>query len=236
MIAPNGARASACAEADSDRWYRAFVAHDPRLDGRVFAGVVTTGIYCRPICPVRPAKRENCRFFPCAAAAEAAGFRPCKRCRPETTPGTPAWTGASAVVARALRLISEGALDTGDSAALGLRLGMGERQLRRLFRRYLGASPMQAARERRVHFARALIDETDLPMTEVALAAGFRSIRQFNQSVHNTFGGSPSALRRRRASNDGKGRRIATPSLMADVQRAWRACATMHLWDRLGQR
>src|SRR6185295_10441449 len=96
---------------DAARCYRAFVAHDRRWDGRVFAGVVTTGVYCRPVCPVRPAKAENCRFFACAAAAEAAGFRPCRRCRPETAPGTPAWMGTSALISRALRLIADGALD-----------------------------------------------------------------------------------------------------------------------------
>ncbi len=178
--------------------YRAFVSHDRRFDGRVFAGVVTTGVYCRPVCPVRPAKLENSRFFACAAAAEAAGFRPCRRCRPETAPGTPAWMGTSAVVARAHRLLCNGALDAAGVEELASRVGMGGRQLRRLFERHLGASPAEIARARRTHFARNLIDQTNLPMTEVALSAGFTSIRQFNHTVRATFGSSPTALRRRR--------------------------------------
>jgi AraC family transcriptional regulator of adaptative response / DNA-3-methyladenine glycosylase II len=185
-------------EVDAARWYRAFVSHDRRFDGRVFAGVVTTGIYCRPVCPVRPAKLENSRFFSCAAAAEAAGFRPCRRCRPEASPGTPAWLGTSAVVSRALRLVADGALDEGDVEALAERLGLGGRHLRRLFVRHLGASPALIARARRLHFARALIDQTELPLTQVALSAGFRSIRQFNHTVRRTFGEPPTALRRRR--------------------------------------
>ena len=183
---------------DPARCYRAFVTHDRRYDGRAFAGVITTGVYCRPICPVRPAKPENCRFFSCAAAAEAAGFRPCRRCRPETAPGTPAWMGTSAVVARACRLISAGALDDEDVEGLAARLGVGGRHLRRLFVRHLGASPVQVARARRVHFARALLDETELGMAEVALSAGFRSVRQFNHAVRATFRATPTMLRRKR--------------------------------------
>jgi AraC family transcriptional regulator of adaptative response / DNA-3-methyladenine glycosylase II len=184
---------------DPARCYQAILSRDRRFDGRFFTGVVTTGIYCRPVCPVVPPKFKNMRFFACAAAAEAAGFRPCKRCRPETAPGTPAWVGTSAVVTRALRWISDGALDDGKVEALATRLGIGGRQLRRLFAQHLGASPVDVARARRVHFARALIDDTDLPITEVALSAGFASIRQFNHAVRATFGAPPTALRRRRA-------------------------------------
>jgi AraC family transcriptional regulator of adaptative response / DNA-3-methyladenine glycosylase II len=183
---------------DPRRCYRAMLARDARFDGRFFIAVRTTGIYCRPVCPVRPPKLENVTFMPCAAAAEAAGYRPCMRCRPETAPGTPAWMGSSAVVARALRLIDEDALDGDDVETLASRLGIGGRQLRRLFARHLGASPGEVARVRRVHFARALIDETDLSMTQVAWSAGFRSIRQFNHAVQATFRASPTALRRRR--------------------------------------
>ncbi len=186
---------------DAAHCYQALLSKDRRFDGRIFVGVVTTGVYCRPICPVVPPKPENTRFFACAAAAEAAGFRPCKRCRPETAPGTPAWLGTSAVVSRALRLIAEGALDEGGVEALATRLGIGDRQLRRLFLQHLGASPADVARVRRVHFARALLDETDLPMTEVAFSSGFRSIRQFNHAVRSSFAASPTALRRRRARN-----------------------------------
>lgn len=176
--------------------YEAFVAHDRRFDGRIFAGVVTTGIYCRPVCPVRPAKLENCRFFLCAAAAEEAGFRPCRRCRPETAPGTPAWLGTSATVARALRLIDAGALDACDEEAFAARLGIGARHLRRLFVDHLGATPGAIARTRRLHLARRLIDETTLAITEVAFAAGFASIRRFNEAVSAAFGKSPGELRR----------------------------------------
>jgi AraC family transcriptional regulator of adaptative response / DNA-3-methyladenine glycosylase II len=137
-------------------------------------------------------------FYPCAAAAEEAGFRPCLRCRPETAPGTPAWNGTSAVVARALRLIDSGALDDGDAVRLAARLGLGERQLRRLFVQHLGAAPAQVARSRRVHFARRLLDETDLAVTQVALASGFGSIRQFNDAILATFHESPTKLRARR--------------------------------------
>jgi len=185
-------------DVDAGRCYRAFVSHDRRFDGRVFAGVVTTGVYCRPICPVRPARLENSRFFASAAAAEAAGFRPCRRCRPETSPGTPAWLGTSAVVSRGFRLISDGALDEGGVEDLATRLGLGGRQLRRLFAQHLGASPALIAQARRLHFARMLIDQTELPVTQVAFSAGFRSIRQFNHAVRKTFSEPPTALRRRR--------------------------------------
>lgn len=176
--------------------YRAMRARDRRFDGRFFVGVRTTGIYCRPICPARTPRRENVQFFACAAAAAEAGFRPCKRCRPETAPGTPAWLGSSAVVSRALRLIRAGMLSDDDVAGLAARLGIGDRQLRRLFDRHLGASPAAVARAQRLHTARALIDQTALPMTEIAAAAGFRSLRQFNHAVRTTFGAPPRALRR----------------------------------------
>jgi len=190
-------------ELDAVHCYRALRSRDRRFDGRFFTGVTTTGIYCRPICPAPAPKRENVRFFPCAAAAEDAGFRPCLRCRPETAPGTPAWRGTSAVVSRGLRLVREGALDAGGVGELATRLGIGERQLRRLFLKHLGASPLSFARARRLHFARALLDETDLPMTEVAFAAGFQSIRQFNHALRACFGESPGRLRARRRSPDG---------------------------------
>ena len=183
---------------DPAHCYEAVLSRDRRFDGRFFAGVVTTGVYCRPICPVRPAKPENVRWFACAAAAEAAGFRPCRRCRPETAPGTPAWTGTAAVVSRALRLIAAGALDDGGVDGLADRLGVGTRQLRRLFAEHLGASPARVARARRVHFARTLIAETDLPMAEVAFAAGFGSVREFNHALRTTWRRSPSELRRTR--------------------------------------
>jgi AraC family transcriptional regulator, regulatory protein of adaptative response / DNA-3-methyladenine glycosylase II len=192
-------------ELDRSACYRALVARDARFDGRFFVGVRTTGVYCRPICPARTPKRQNVGFFVCAAAAEAAGFRPCRRCRPEAAPGTPAWNGTGAVVSRALRLIADGALDDARAAALGSRLGIGERQLRRLFEKHLGASPAAIARARRVHFAKMLLDDTSLPMTTVALSAGFQSIRQFNHSIRQSFGRTPTELRRmRRATGNGE--------------------------------
>src|SRR5207245_3808873 len=139
---------------DPAHCYEAVLSRDRRFDGRFFAGVVTTGIYCRPVCPVKPAKPENVRWFACSAAAEAAGFRPCRRCRPEASPGTPAWSGTSAVVARALRLIAAGALDEGGVDGLADRLGLGARQLRRLCATHLRASPAELPRPPRAHFPR----------------------------------------------------------------------------------
>jgi AraC family transcriptional regulator of adaptative response / DNA-3-methyladenine glycosylase II len=163
--------------------------------------VLTTGIYCRPICPAPIPQFKNVRFFACAAAAEQAGLRPCKRCRPDAAPGTPAWLGTSATVARALRLISDGFLDDAGVDELARCVGVGERQLRRLFAVHLGAAPNVMAQTRRVHFARKLIDETDLPMIEVAASAGFGSLRQFNSAVRATFGASPFELRRTQRRN-----------------------------------
>ena len=184
---------------DAARCYRALRSRDRRFDGRFFVGVTTTGVYCRPVCPARTPNPANVTFFACAAAAEAAGFRPCLRCRPETAPGTPAWNGAPAVVERALRLLAHGALDDAGVERLAERVGIGARHLRRLFCRYVGASPLAVARTGRVHFARRLLDETDLPMTRIALAAGFGSIRQFNHAFRETFRVAPNALRRRAA-------------------------------------
>jgi AraC family transcriptional regulator of adaptative response / DNA-3-methyladenine glycosylase II len=186
---------------DFEACRRAFLTRDARFDGRVFCGVTTTGIYCRPVCPARPPKREHVVFFPSAAAAQEAGFRPCLRCRPETSPDLGAWRGASNTVSRALALIEAGALDRGDVDALASRLGVGERQLRRLFRQHLGASPVAVAQTRRVLLAKQLIQETQLPMTEVALASGFGSLRRFNETFQQLYARPPGALRRtRRAS------------------------------------
>jgi AraC family transcriptional regulator of adaptative response / DNA-3-methyladenine glycosylase II len=182
---------------ESAACYEALRTRDPRFDGRFFVGVSTTGIYCRPVCPARTPKRENCRFFPSAAAAQEAGFRPCLRCRPETTADLGSWRGTSNTVSRGLALIAQGELD-GDGAsveALAERLGVGARQLRRLFHQHLGASPVAVAQTRRVLFAKQLVHETRLPMTEIAIAAGFRSVRRFNETFQNVFGRSPSSLR-----------------------------------------
>lgn len=181
---------------DHEACYRALQTRDARFDGQFFTAVRTTGTYCRPICPAPTPKRENCLFLPSAAAAHGAGFRPCLRCRPEISPGTPAWLGTSATVSRALRLISEGALDDGRVEALAARLGVGERHLRRLFIKHLGAPPQAVAQTRRILFARKLIDETKLPMAEVALSSGFASIRRFNDAIRTTYKKTPRELRR----------------------------------------
>src|SRR5579862_8665432 len=179
---------------DPDLCWQAVYSRDARFDGRFFAGAVTTGVYCRSTCPVPFAKPDNILWFASAAAAESAGFHPCRRCRSAASPGTPAWLGTSAVVSRALRLIDEGALDSGSIDDLAGRVGLGSRHLRRLFVEHLGASPVRIAITRRVHFARNLIEETDLPITAVAGYAGFRSIRMFNHAMRTTTGESPTEL------------------------------------------
>ena len=181
---------------DHDACYRAIRQRDARFDGRFFTGAKTTGIYCRPVCPARVPLSKNVIFFPTAAAAQEAGFRPCLRCRPETAPDLGAWRGTSNTVSRALSLIELGALDDADVDGLAGRLGVGERQLRRLFRQHLGASPVAVAQTRRILLAKQLIHETRLPMAEVAFASGFGSIRRFNETFQTLFGRPPSELRR----------------------------------------
>jgi AraC family transcriptional regulator of adaptative response / DNA-3-methyladenine glycosylase II len=186
----------ATVELDRKHCRRASVARDRRFDGVFFTGVKTTGIYCRPVCPVALPKAENVIYYPSAASCEEAGFRPCRRCRPETAPGTPAWVGSSTTVSRALRLISEDSQIGLPVDELGRRLGVGSRHLRRLFAEHLGASPLTVIRTRRVQFARHLIDQTELSMTQVAASSGFASVRQFNQTIRETFGKPPTELRR----------------------------------------
>jgi AraC family transcriptional regulator, regulatory protein of adaptative response / DNA-3-methyladenine glycosylase II len=185
---------------DMDRTacYRAISTRDARFDGRLFVGVRTTGIYCRPICPARTPKFENTSFYASAAAAQEAGFRPCLRCRPETSPDLAFWGGTSNTVSRALALIEAGGLDEADVEGLANRLGVGARQLRRLFRQHVGASPIAVAQTRRILLAKQLIHETQLPMAEVALASGFNSIRRFNETFLQMFGRPPATLRRTR--------------------------------------
>lgn len=175
---------------------RARLSRDPRFDGQFYIGVRTTGIYCRPICPANSPKSENISFYPTAAAAGEAGFRPCLRCRPECAPGTPAWHGTSTTVRRGLRLIASGALDDGNIEQLAERLGVTSRHLRRLFTKHLGASPLAVAHTQRLHFAKRLIDQTNLPMQEIAIASGYGSIRRFNDAFRNTYGRAPRELRR----------------------------------------
>ena len=180
----------------SEIFERARLSRDARFDGQFYVGVKTTGIYCRPICPANSPKSENVSFFQSAAAASEAGYRPCLRCRPESAPGTPAWSGTSTTVRRGLRLISGGALDDGNVEELAERLGVTSRHLRRLFNKHVGASPLSVAHTQRLHFAKRLIDETTLPMQHIAAAAGYGSIRRFNDAFRNTYGRSPRALRR----------------------------------------
>jgi AraC family transcriptional regulator of adaptative response / DNA-3-methyladenine glycosylase II len=191
---------------------RARLARDARFDGQFYIAVRTTGIYCRPICPVMSPKRENVTFFPSAAAASEAGYRPCLRCRPECAPGTPAWSGTSTTVRRGLRLIAAGALDEGNVELLADRLGVTSRHLRRLFTRHLGASPLAVAHTQRLHFAKRLIDDTSLPMTHISAAAGYGSVRRFNDAFIKTYGRSPRELRKVGASG-AAGRKSAALTL-----------------------
>lgn len=183
---------------DHDACYRAVSSRDARFDGRIFTGVKTTGIYCRPICPARTPKSQNVVFFSSAAAAQEAGFRSCLRCRPECSPDLAIWRGTSNTVSRGLALIADGALDGEDAGVehLAERLGMGERQLRRLFQQHLGASPVTVAQTRRVLFAKRLIAETHMPLAHVALASGFGSVRRFNAVFQKLYGRPPGQFRR----------------------------------------
>ena len=182
---------------DPDTCYRAMVARDPRFDGRFFTGVTSTGIYCRPICPARIPARGNMRFFAHAATAEAAGFRACRRCRPEASPGSPEWNVRADLAARAVRLIADGYVDSHGIGGLAARLAVTQRHLHRLLVAELGAGPQALARTARLQTARRLLAETSMPITEVAFASGFSSVRQFNASVRESSGRSPSELRAR---------------------------------------
>ncbi len=186
---------------DPETCYAAMQRRDRAFDGRFFTCVKTTGIYCRPVCPARPPLLKNCRFAATAAEARALGFRACKRCRPESEPGSPAWNGTVTSVRRALTLIDGGALDAADAPAaveaLGDKLGVGERQVRRLFARHLGVSPVAVAQAKRLAAAVALIDETTTPMAEVAAAAGFGSVRRFNEVFAAVHGQTPASRRKR---------------------------------------
>jgi AraC family transcriptional regulator of adaptative response / DNA-3-methyladenine glycosylase II len=175
---------------------RARLSRDPRFDGKFFIAVRGSMVYCRSICPAPTAKEKNCRYFPTAAAAAEAGYRPCLRCRPECSPGTPAWLGTPSTVSRALRLIDEGGLEDGGLEGLAGRLGVGSRHLRRLFLRHLGATPSAVAQTRRLHFAKKLIDETRLPMCQIAVASGFGCVRRFNAAIRRVYHRTPTDIRR----------------------------------------
>ena len=188
---------------DFERCYRAVQSKDARFDGWLVTAVLTTRIYCRPSCPVRPPFARNVRFYPTAAAAQRAGFRACKRCRPDASPGSPEWNVRGDVVARTMRLIADGTVDREGVAGLAGHLGYTTRQLERLLQAEVGAGPLALARAQRAQTARVLIETTDLPFGDVAFAAGFSSIRQFNDTVRAVFESTPTALRLRAANGAG---------------------------------
>ncbi|WP_336296574.1 MULTISPECIES: DNA-3-methyladenine glycosylase 2 family protein [Chromohalobacter] len=181
---------------DPDRCRVARLSRDVRFDGRFFVGVTTTGIYCRPICPARPPRDDNVRYFPSAVSAAQAGFRPCLRCRPDSAPESPAWHGNHTTLRRALRLIDEGALSQASLGALCDRLGIGERYLRLLFKQHLGVSPKAYALHRQCLFAKQLLHQSALPVADIAYASGFTSLRRFNDAFRRQVGHAPRELRR----------------------------------------
>ncbi|WP_230973350.1 DNA-3-methyladenine glycosylase 2 family protein [Aeromicrobium terrae] len=183
---------------DHDRCYRAVRSRDARFDGVFYTGVRTTGIYCRPSCPARTPHQHNVEFFPSAAAAQEAGFRACRRCRPDTTPGSPEWNLRADAVARAMRLIGDGLVEREGVDGLASRLGFSTRHVNRMLTAELGAGPLALARSRRSQAARVLIETTDMAMADIAFAAGFASIRQFNDSIRTVYGLTPTEMRGRR--------------------------------------
>ncbi|MGL1921625.1 MAG: helix-turn-helix domain-containing protein [Hyphomicrobiales bacterium] len=176
---------------------RARVARDPKFDGLFFSSVKTTKIYCRPVCPVRPAQAKNVTFYKSAAAAEKAGYRPCLRCRPETAQGSPAWMGTATTVGRAIKLIDAGFLNEAKLDDLADKLGIGTRHLSRLFAKHLGASPSQVAATKRIQKAKRLLDETEMPIVDIAFESGFQSIRRFNDAFKLIYKFPPSKIRRK---------------------------------------
>lgn len=182
---------------DFEACYRAVQSRDARFDGWFFTAVRTTGVYCRPSCPATTPLAANVTFFPSAAAAQGHGYRACRRCRPDASPGSPAWDQRADTVARAMRLIADGVVDREGVGGLASRLGYSSRQLVRQMRAELGAGPLALARAQRAQTARLLIESSDLSLAEVAFAAGFGSVRQFNDCLHRVFGTTPRALRHR---------------------------------------
>ncbi|AUG76530.1 AraC family transcriptional regulator [Kitasatospora sp. MMS16-BH015] len=218
---------------DDETRYRAVDSRDARFDGVFFTGVRTTGIYCRPSCPAVTPKRVNCTFYPTAAAAQGAGFRACRRCRPDAVPGSPEWNHRADLVGRAMRLIGDGVVDREGVGGLAGRLGYSARQVQRQLTAELGAGPIALARAQRAQTARLLLQTTDLPVTEVAFAAGFASVRQFNETVREVYDRTPSGLRAEGAA----GRRLATPAGPLSLRLAYRgALDSDHLIDFLALR
>jgi AraC family transcriptional regulator, regulatory protein of adaptative response / methylated-DNA-[protein]-cysteine methyltransferase len=189
---------------DFDTCNAARLRRDVSFDGQFFTAVKTTGIYCRPVCPVRQPLTKNVTYYPSASAAERAGYRPCLRCRPESAPFCPAWNGTKSTVERALKLINEGALDRGSVEQLAEKLGIGSRQLSRLFQRHVGASPYQTAKTTRIQRAKRLLDQSDLTMNEIATQSGFSSLRRFNAVFRDLYNRPPSEVRRNRRKTHGQ--------------------------------
>ena len=207
---------------DDEQQYQAAISKDARFDGVFFIAVSSTGIYCRPSCPAITPKRENMRYYRTAAAAQEAGYRACKRCRPDASPGSPEWNIRADVVGRAMRLIADGVVDRDGVSGLADRLGYEQRQVRRLITAELGAGPLAIARAQRAQTARVLTETTTLPLSEIAFAAGFTSIRQFNSTIHEVFAVTPTQLRESR-DRAARGRR-GSPAARDYGEVPWRAC------------
>ena len=190
---------------DDEKCYRAAQSRDSRFDGCFITAVKTTGIYCRPSCPAMTPKRHNVEFFVTAAAAQQHGYRACKRCRPDASPGSPEWNVRADVVGRAMRLIADGLIDREGVGGLAARLNYSERQINRLLTTELGAGPLALARAQRAQTARTLIETTSMPITQIAFASGFASVRQFNDTIREVFASSPTDLRGKRQSMSASG-------------------------------
>ncbi|MEV4557501.1 AlkA N-terminal domain-containing protein [Kitasatospora sp. NPDC049285] len=218
---------------DDETRYRAVDSRDARFDGVFFTAVRTTGIYCRPSCPAMTPKRTNCTFYPTAAAAQGAGYRACRRCRPDSVPGSPEWNHRADLVGRAMRLIGDGVVDREGVAGLATRLGYSARQLQRQLTAEVGAGPLALARAQRAQTARLLLQTTELPVTDVAFAAGFASVRQFNDTIREVYDRTPSTLRVERGGH----RRVPAPAGTLSLRLAYRgAIDTAHLLDFLALR
>ncbi|WP_206739424.1 AlkA N-terminal domain-containing protein [Streptomyces sp. L2] len=217
---------------DADSGYEAVRSRDGRFDGAFFFGVTTTGIYCRPSCPAVTPKRRNVRFFATAAAAQGSGFRACRRCRPDAVPGSAEWNVRADVVGRAMRLIADGVVDREGVAGLALRLGYSARQVQRQLTAELGAGPVALARAQRAHTARVLLQTTALPVTEIAFASGFASVRQFNDTVRAVYDATPTEVRG--AAPGGRGVRRAAPGAGIPLRLAYRGpYQTAAVFDQL---
>ncbi|AVH61061.1 MULTISPECIES: bifunctional transcriptional activator/DNA repair enzyme AdaA [Streptomyces] len=207
---------------DEDSRYEAVRSRDARFDGEFFFAVATTGIYCRPSCPAVTPKRQNVRFYATAAAAQGSGFRACRRCRPDAVPGSAEWNVRADVVGRAMRLIGDGVVDREGVGGLAVRLGYSARQVQRQLTAEVGAGPVALARAQRAHTARVLLQTTDLPITQIAFAAGFASVRQFNDTIRAVYASTPSELRAAAPRAGSAARRAATPSAGLPLRLAYR--------------